>query len=433
MNKYQKLYNSKLVTVEEALSKIKSNDVIATSNYGSEPIAILEQLHTIKDKVDNVTIWQDLGFWYYPFLEDNPNYLGKFDIMAVFYGPHSRKLHQTGRISYVPCHVRDMYKKGAELQKPSVFIGTASPMDDDGNVRLSISILIEKEEWEAADTVIVEVNQNMPRVYGDTAIPIDKIDYIVETDRPLIYFPSPELTNTDKTIGEYVSTLVHDGDCIQLGLGTIANACALSLMNKHDLGVHTEMISNSMMELAKAGVITGKKKTLHKNKMVGCFMMGSREFYEWADYNPSVLLKPGSYTNDVSIIRQNDNMVSINNALMIDFTGQANLESINGKHYGGTGGATDTAIGARMAKNGRSILTMNSTTKNGTVSTIQPFLPLGSTVSILRNDVDYVVTEYGIAPLWGRTIRERVKNLIAIAHPDFRKELKDAAIKNQIW
>lgn len=433
MNAYQKLYNSKLVSVEEALSNIKSNDIIGISNYGSEPITILEQLHTIKDKVDNVTIWHDLGYWHYPFLENNPEYMDKFDIMAVFYGPDSRKLHKTGRISYLPCHVRDMYHKGATNKKPNVFIGKASPMDDNGNVRLSISLLIEKEQWENADTVILEVNPTVPQVYGDTEIPIDKIDYIVETEQPLIAFPSPVLSENDKIIGEYVSTLVQDGDCIQLGIGNLANACALSLMNKHDLGVHSEMISTSMMDLSKAGVITGKKKTLHKEKIVGCFILGSQELYQWVDRNPSILLKPGSYTNDVSVIRQNDNMVSINNALMIDLTGQANLESINGKHYGGTGGATDMAIGALMSKNGRSILTINSTTKNGTLSTIQPFLPLGSTVSILRNDVDFIVTEYGIAPMKGRTIRNRVNNLIAIAHPDFRQELKEAAFRNEIW
>ena len=434
MNKYQELYNSKLVTVEEALDRIKSNDVIATSFYGAEPVAIMDQLHTIHDRVENVTIWQILGFRHYKFLEDNPDYTGKFDTMAIFYGPDSRKLHKTpGRISYQPCHVRDAVIKRVVNQKPNVFIGTVSPMDAHGRLWQSISILAERDAWEHAETIILEVNPNVPRVFGDTQIPIEKVACIVETDRPLLCFPSPPLSDIDKAIGAYVNTLVHDGDCIQLGWGTVANACAQSFVNKRDLGVHTEMISNSMMDLARAGVVTGNKKTLHKGKMVGCFVFGSAELYQYVDCNPDILLMPGSYTNHLTVISQNDNMVSINNALMIDLTGQVNSETINGKHFGGTGGAADTAIGAVMSKNGRSIITMPSVTANGKVSTIQPYLPLGSTVSIGRNDVDYVVTEYGIASLRGKTIRERVNSLIEIAHPNFRKELRDTAFKCEIW
>jgi len=433
MSKYEDLYKSKLTTVEGALSKIKSNDVIAMSCYGSEPVTILEQLHTIKDRIDNVTIWHLLGYWHYKFLEDNPEYVGKFDIMATFYGPAARKLHKTGRVSYQPNHVRDMVPKRVVNQRPNVFIATVSPMDKNGYVRESISLLMENDAWQHADTIIVEVNPNVPLVYGDTEIHINDIDCIVETTRPLISFPSPPMSDIDLAIGQYVSAVVKDGDCIQLGYGPAPNACAKAFMGKKDLGVHTEMISESMMELALAGVVTNKKKTLHKNKMVGAFILGSENLYKYVDNNPSILLKPGSYTNDLRVISQNDNMVSINSALMVDLSGQVNSESINGKQFGGTGGQNDTAIGSVMAKNGKSIIIMPSTTAKGTISSIQPYLPLGSTVSVTRNDVDYVVTEYGIAHLRGKTIRERVNSLIAIAHPDFRNELKEAAKKNEIW
>ncbi len=433
MNNYGDLYNSKLTTVDGALSKIKSGDVVAISCYGSEPITILEQLHTIKDRVENVTIWHLLGYWKYKFLEDNPEYLGKFDIMATFYGPAARNLHKTGRVSYQPNHVRDMVPKRVVNQKPDVFIATVSPMDKNGYVRESISLLMEHDAWKNAGKIIVEVNRNVPLVYGDTEIHISDIDCIVESNRPLISFPNPPMTDVDLAIGEYVSSIVKDGDCIQLGYGPSPNACAKAFMSKKDLGVHTEMISESMMELMRAGVVTNRKKNFHKDKMVGAFVFGSEDLYRFVDNNPCILLKPGSYTNDLRIISQNDNMVAINSALMVDLSGQVNSESINGRQYGGTGGQNDMAIGSVMSKNGKSVTILPSTTAKGKLSTIQPFLPFGSTVSVTRNDVDYVVTEYGIAHLRGKTIRERAKCLISIAHPDFRKELQEAAKKYEIW
>lgn len=273
----------------------------------------------------------------------------------------------------------------------------------------------------------------MPEVYGETEIHISEIDCLIESNRPLISFPNPPMSEIDLAIGNYVSELVKDGDCIQLGYGPAPNACAMAFMNKKDLGVHTEMISENMMELALCGAVTNRKKTLHKNKMVGAFNFGTEKLYNFVDNNPTILLRPGSYTNDLRTISKNDNMVSINSALMVDLTGQVNSETINGRLYGGTGGQNDTVIGSVMAKNGRSIIILPSTAAKGKVSAIQPYLPLGSVVSVTRNDVDIVVTEYGIARLRGKTIRERVNCLISIAHPDFRSELREAARKHEIW
>lgn len=432
MNKYQEKYNSKKITVEEALSKIKSNDVIAMSNYSLEPMAILGQLHTIKDRVENVTIWHVLGLAPYQFFYE-PDIKGHFDITSFFYGPVTRPIHKTGVLTHQPGNLSSVSQRKLSHQKCTVFLGTVTPMDSNGYVQSSLSLIYEKEAIETADLVIVEVNPNLPKVYGDTEIHIDQIDYVVEVDRPIPCIPSPPLDDISKLIGEHVNALVNDGDCIQLGFGTIANACAQSFMNKKDLGVHTEMIGDSMADLVEAGVINGSKKTINKGKMVGAFALGSQRLYDFINNNPSISLRVATYCNDPYIIGQNDNMVSINNALMVDLTGQVNSETINGKQFGGSGGAADTVLGAMRSKNGRSILTLPSTTKKGTVSTIQPFLPLGSVVTILRTDVDYIVTEYGIAPMRGRTIRERVYNLIAVAHPDFRKELKEAAFKNEIW
>jgi acyl-CoA hydrolase len=245
--------------------------------------------------------------------------------------------------------------------------------------------------------------------------------------------PAATVGEIDKTIGAYVASLVNDGDTIQLGIGGIPNAVALAFMNKHDLGVHTEMITSSMAILAEAGVITGKKKSLHKGKMIGTFALGTQALYDFLDGNPAVQLLRGNYVNNPFVIAKNDNMVSINTALQVDLTGQVCSESIGLRTYSGSGGQNDTAEGAIHAKNGRSIIALYSTAKNGTISAIQPWLTPGAAVTLSRNNVDYIVTEYGIAPMKARTIKQRVENLIAIAHPDFRSELRALALKHEIW
>ncbi|HWQ62375.1 MAG TPA: acetyl-CoA hydrolase/transferase C-terminal domain-containing protein, partial [Negativicutes bacterium] len=223
------------------------------------------------------------------------------------------------------------------------------------------------------------------------------------------------------------------GDTVQLGIGGIPNAVAQAFLTKQDLGVHTEMITSSMADLAEAGVITGRRKTLHKGKMIGTFALGTQKLYDFIDGNPAVQLLRGDYVNNPFVIARNDNMVSINTALQVDLTGQICSESIGLKTYSGTGGQNDTAEGAIHARNGRSIIALYSTARDGTISTIQPWLTPGAAVTLSRNNIDYVVTEYGIAPLKARTIRQRVANLIAVAHPDFRRELGEAAFKNEIW
>lgn len=319
------------------------------------------------------------------------------------------------------------------MKPPNVFIGTVTPMDKHGYCKTSISALYEKVFIENADLVIMEVNPNLPNVGGDTELPIDEIDYIIEVDRPVPILPVAEICDTDLIIGEYVASLVNDGDTIQLGIGGIPNAVALAFMSKKDLGVHTEMITSSMADLALAGVVTGKRKNLHKGKMIGTFALGTQKLYDFIDNNPSVQLLRGEYVNNPFVIAQNDNMVSINTGIQVDLSGQICSESIGLKTWSGTGGQNDTAEGAIHAKNGRSIIALNSTAKNGTISTIQPWLNPGAVVTLSRNNIDYIVTEYGIAPMKARTIRERVENLIAVAHPDFREELRQAAFKNEIW
>ncbi|KYZ76460.1 acetyl-CoA hydrolase [Anaerosporomusa subterranea] len=418
--------------MDEALALIKSGDEIVAGFCGGEPMAILKQLHTIKDRVTDVTVWYSLGMGKYEFFT-NPELKLHFTTNSWFHGFGAREAHSLGTVSFQPGHLHNAFTRKIEVKPPNVFIGTVTPMDQHGYVKTSLSVLYEKTFVEHADLVIMEVNPHLPNVGGDTELPIDLVDYFVEVDRPIPVLPTAEVQELDKIIGGYVASLVNDGDTIQLGIGGIPNAVALAFMDKKDLGVHTEMITSSMAALAEAGVITGSKKSLHRGKMIGTFALGNQKLYDFLDGNPSVQLLRGNYVNNPFVIAKNDNMVSINTALQVDLSGQVCSESIGLRTYSGSGGQNDTAEGAIHAKNGRSIIALYSTAKNGTISAIQPWLTPGAAVTLSRNNIDYIVTEYGIAPMKARTIKQRVENLIAIAHPDFRSELREMAFKHEIW
>jgi acyl-CoA hydrolase len=424
----QDLYNSKLTSIEGVLEKIKSGDEIVTGFCALEPISILSKLHTIKDRIEDVTIWYTLGLANHEFYSD-PEMKNSFITKSWFYSSAIRSAHNIGTVSYQPIHLHNGITRKLDVKVPNVFIGTVSKMDRHGYVRVPLSVLYEKEFIEKADLVIMEVNPNLPQVHGDTQIHISDINYLVEVNRGVPQLPKNTLDEIDKVIGGYVASLVNDGDTIQLGIGKIPDAVAYAFMDKKDLGVHTEMITSSMADLAKAGVITGKRKNFHQGKMVGTFAFGDNDLYYFLEDNPSISLMRGPYVNNPFVIAQNDNMVSINTALQVDLSGQICSESIGSIHYSGTGGQSDTAIGAIHSRNGRSIIALYSTAKEGTISTIQPFLTPGAAVTLHRNNIDYIVTEYGIAKMKAKTIRERAHNLISIAHPDFKKELKENALK----
>ena len=278
---------------------------------------------------------------------------------------------------------------------------------------------------------MLEVNPGLPRTLGETQVHVSKVDYFVENDLEVPTLPSPTPSKTDLAIGANIADLVEDGSTIQLGIGGIPNAAALALKDKKDLGVHTEMLVDSMMELYEMGVITNARKSLKRGKFVTTFAMGSRKLYDWLDDNVAIEFLRGSWVNDPAVISQNSRMVSINTCISVDFTGQVASESIGTSQYSGTGGQSDTAQGAVDGTDGlgKSIIACSSTAKNGTVSTIMPTLPEGSAVTLHRSHVDHVVTEQGVARLRGRTVRERTQELINVAHPDFRSELKEQARK----
>lgn len=428
---YGELYKQKLITAEEAVQKVNSDDEIFVAVAASEPAGLLSKLHIIKDRVQNVSVVMTLPLGVYDFYM-KPEMKGHFLLNAWYYGPGCRQVHDFGTVSYNPTHVHNAVSKRAHLKRNKIFFGTAAPMDKHGYLNLSIGLMIERDAIDAADLVILEINENLPRTFGDTYIHIRDVDFVVENTRPVPTLPPVVPSEKDKIIGQYIAELVEDGSTIQLGIGGIPNAAAQFLMNKKDLGVHTEMISDTFVDLVEAGAITGRKKTLWKDKVVGSFALGTQKLYDWLDGNPGVEFQRGSVVNDPAVIAKNHKMVSINTTLQVDLFGQCVSEAIGHRQYSGCGGAVDTAVGAQRG-GGKSIVALYSTAKDDTISSIVAALAPGTPVTISRMDVDYVVTEYGIACLRGANLRERVQRLINIAHPKYRDMLREQAEKMALW
>lgn len=428
--KSKELINEKYITVDKALNLIKSGDVIVSGLGSAEPKEILKNLHKISDRVNDVTVTTCLPMEMAEYFT-NAKYKDSFRMDGWFYTAAMRKGQKNGNISFIPNHLHLAATKRMDHKKTNIYMGTATIPDKHGYLSLSLSNVYEKRMMEKADLVILEINKNYPRTLGDVEVHISDIDYVVETDYEVPELPDVEPNEKDLMIGRFIAERINDGDCIQLGIGGIPNAVAASLGDKKDLGIHTEMFTTGMVKLIKSGVVTGKKKNFYKGKHIAAFALGTKELYDFLDDNPSIMMMDGYWTNDPYVIGKNDNQVSINTTIEIDLTGQCASESIGAVQFSGTGGQADTAIGAQMSKNGRSFIALYSTAmvknkKTGVreeISKIVPFLKPGAAVSLSRNDVDMVVTEYGVAELRGTTISERVYKLIDIAHPKFKEEL----------
>lgn len=432
------MLEDKIISVERALTFVQSNQEIVTGLAAAEAHLFLQNLHTVADRVENVSVTNCLSMDDYEFM--NEKYKNNFFLNSWFYSPPIRKMQKNGNASFIPNNLHFAATKRLFHVKPNIYVGACSMVDQHGYVSLSLSNTYEKRMIEAADLVILEMNPNFPRTFGDLEVHYSDVDYFLEADYPVPEIPDVEPNEKDKIIGRLIADEIKDGDNIQLGIGGIPNAVASQLYDKKNLGVHTEMLTSEMAKLAKAGVINGSKKSLHTGKLVTTFILGTKELYDFANDNPAVMVLDGRYTNDPYVIGQNDNQVSINTTLEVDLTGQCASESIGSTQFSGTGGQTDTVRGAQLAKNGRSYIALYSTYmakdpetgERVEKSKIVPQLASGSIVSLSRNDVDYVVTEYGVASLRGTNVLERVKRLIAIAHPDFREELWEEAQKLNI-
>lgn len=432
MGSWSGLYRSRTTSIEEAVSRIKSGDDIIVAQCASEPQGCMSKLHLAKDRVENVRVFSVLTLKPYDFYM-MPEMKGHFELCSWFHAPGSREAlkHGTGTVTYVPNMLHRAALDRIHARKPSIFIGTCTPPDSKGFVSLSLGITYEKDVLEAADLVILEVNERLPRTFGDTHVHVQDVDLFVEHTQEVPSLPHVEPSETDRMIGNYIAELVEDGSTIQLGIGNIPNAVAAALKDKKDLGVHTEMMVDSMVDLYEAGVITNKRKTLFKDKFVCTFAMGSPKLYNWLDDNMAVEFQRGKWVNDPCVLRENAKMVSINTCFMVDFTGQVASESIGTRQYSGTGGQMDTAVGAVEGTDGRgkSIIACHSTARGGELSTIVPVLPEGTAVTLHRSYADHIVTEHGIARLRGRTVGERTRELISVADPRFREELTSQARK----
>jgi acyl-CoA hydrolase len=433
-------YSAKKITVEQALALVKSNDNITVGMAGAEPVEFLGKLHTIADRVTDVTVTSCLNTAPGEYLSEK--YLERaFRLESWFYSPTLRRLNKTGRVSFIPNNLHFSGYKRNFHKKTNIFIGSASMPDKNGRVRFSCGNVYEEEIAKKADVVILEISPNIPYCHGENYLEWDEIDHVIECDYYLPTIPDAAPNEKDREIGQHIAELIHDGDCIQVGIGGIPNAVCEFLAHKKDLGIHTEMMTTGIMKLMKLGAVNGSKKQMDTGKVVCAFALGNQEMYEFMDNNPDILTKRGSLVNDPNVICGNDNQVSINTSVEVDLTGQCCSESVGNLQISGTGGQSDTAIGAQNSKNGRSIIALYSTAmaKNPAtgereeVSKIVPTLRPGAAVSLSRNDVDWVVTEFGVVNLRGTCVRERVEMLIGIAHPKFRDELREAAKKLEYW
>ena len=430
-------YQKKLVTADEAVKVVKSGDRVVFPT-GREPEALGLALAARKEELQNIelfvsTVGMDFG-WYDAGWEDS------FNIKTRYVAPrgHAREWADERRGDFVPCpsglYTRGEWERQGEIQRPDVTIVEVSPPDKHGFCSFGASVWDKKELANLAKITLAEVNEKLIRTYGDNFISVSQIDYFVEHTpsggwgrKGMYEDVSPKV----KQIAAYISELVKDGDTIQIGLGglTFPLVLAGAFDDRKDLGIHCESLPPYTSRLVKKGIATGKYKTLNPGKVVCTAAGGPREDMEFYNENPMIELYGSSYVNNIKVIAAHDNMVTMNQALAIDLTGQIVCEGLGTRMYAGTGGQIDFPIGAALSKGGRNITVLNSTGEGGKISRIMPLLPLGTPVVVLRQFADYVVTEFGIARLWGKSFRQRVQELISVAHPDFKGELKKEAEK----
>ncbi len=417
-------YSTKLRTAREAiLEGVHSGDHIVLGHCAATPDSLVKALY------DERTHFSDLKTFQMLYLTEphhlHPDMAPHLRAYINFLDKHSRQAHEEQRAEYLPCHfheVPEMLRQGFFLV--DVALVQLSRPNEKGYCSFGISNDYTKTAADLAKCVIAEVNSQMPFIGGDNLIHIDDIDYIVEVNRPILAVPPAPIGEKELAIGRYCAELIQDGATLQLGIGAIPDAVLQCLGERQDLGIHTEMFTDGVMHMMRSGHITGKRKTLHPNKVVSTLIMGSSELYEFLDNNPDVEMYPVSHTNDPFVISQNDNMVSINSCIEMDLTGQAASESIGLSQFSGTGGQVDFLRGAKRSRGGVSILAFRATAQGDSISRIVPQLEAGANITAGRNEVDYVVTEFGCVRLRGKSLRERAWALCSIAHPKFRAELE---------
>jgi len=417
-------HRARIFSASEALSVIRPGHRVFVGTGTGVPQTLVRALAERGSDLSRVEVVHLLMFGSAEYVD----LADHFRHNALFIGPNVRRAVQDCRADYTPIFLSEIPSAFKTRQIPlDVALIQVTPPDRHGFCSLGVSVDVVKAATESADFVVAEMNPRMPRSLGDSFIHITDIDRIVEADCDLVELPPLPPDEASAKIGQYVSSLIDDGSTIQLGIGKIPDAVLDHLASKRDLGIHTELFSDGVVPLVEAGVINGRRKSLHAGKIVTSFVMGTRKLYEFVDDNPGVLFHPSDYCNDPSVISKNDRMIAINSCLELDLTGQVCSDSIGNLFYSGIGGQVDFIRGAARSRGGKPIIALSSTARNGLVSRIVPALTRASGVVTTRGDVHYVVTEYGIAQLHGKSVRQRALALIEIAHPGFREELSREA------
>ena len=421
---WKEKYADKIYTAAQAVAKVESGEKIIFGDWVSEPPALVEALVNRADELKGVEIIHGMSPG--PNAYVAPEYEGIFHHTSLFIGPKTRKAYAEKRIDYIGgttfSRWPDLFAKNPDLNPHWAFIQVSEP-DEEGMCSFGNACCFSEPAARTADRIIAQINPKMPTL-GGKKISLDKIDYIVPAESGLYTIGRAEIDAKTQTIADYVAELVEDGATIQLGIGALPDAIARNLMGKKDLGVHSETLTEAMMELVQAGVINNSKKTLNPGICIGAQAAGSEKFYEFIDHHPLFAVYPVDYVNDPYVVGQNYKQTSINSCMEVDLKGQVNSETVGGRQYSGIGGQLDHVRGAQLSEGGKSILALNSTARQDTISKIVPYFAPGNVTTISRYDVHYIVTEYGVADLKYKTERQRALALISIAHPKFRDELK---------
>lgn len=423
-----KIYSSKLTNADEAVKKIKSGDNIVIQPGCAVPLELVRAMVRRKDELENITIYHILIVGELPYI--NPGMEKHFKHKAFFTGANTRKAVNEGRAEFIPIFLSEvplLFKRN--IIPVDIALLNVSPPDEHGFCSYGVDVGTIKTAAEKAKIVIAQINSEMPRSLGDSFIHINKIHHIVEHTEPIKELPqvdpnaSAEMLQIYDTIGKNTAELIEDGSTLQMGIGAIPDSVMKYLRDRKNLGIHTEMFSDGIVSLVEEGIINGEEKTIHPGKIIVGFVLGTKKVFKFIDNNPVIEFHPQEYVNDPFIIAQNKKMVAINSAIEIDITGQVCADSIGTKIFSGIGGQVDFIRGAAHSEGGKPIIALPSITKDGKVSRIVPQLNPGAGVVTSRGDVHFVATEYGVAYLFGKTLKERARELIRIAHPKFRDEL----------
>lgn len=421
---WQELYQQRVCSADEAVLKtLKLGTKVVFGHAAGAPARFSQAMHRQREKLEDITVFHMLYFGDAPHLL--PEMRPHVHPTLNFLEGNSRPAYCDRRVDFIPCHfheVPELFRQG--FFPLDVAVVQVSAPNAEGYCSFGVACDYTKAAAECAPVVVAEVNKQMPFIGGENLIHISKLHHIIEVDEPIAEVLPPAISDVELKIGQNCASLIKDGDTLQLGIGGIPDAVLRALEGHKDLGIHTEMFTDGVMRMIRKGVINGSKKTLHPGKVVTSLIFGSKELYDFVNNNPMIECYPVDYTNSADIIGKNDNMVSINSCLEMDLMGQAASESIGYEQFSGSGGQVDFFRGAKRSKGGISIMAIPSTAKKGTESRIVPLLKEGTCVTTGRNEVDYVVTEYGVARLRGATLRKRAEALTAIAHPDFRPALE---------